>query len=355
MNIDLIKKYCNNACTVEELNLVLKWFEEFKGTPEEKELLLRVWEETPDYVEIDEPDFEFILDKVHHRLKPGQTANFNRENIRKNESFRHYFIRAAAILLIPVLTYSFYMTFKYQSVKKVRSSELQAYNEVFSSVDAITKVTLPDGSNVWLNHSSSLRYPSFFQANSRIVELKGEGYFEVAHNPDVPFIVKAGDIQITATGTVFNILAYPEEDKIETSLISGKVELKMPEPGSNGITQMKMKPTDLAIFQKTNNELIMRTVKDDRYFSWKDGKLVFNMEPMGEVVKKLRRWYNADIQINDPSLLDLNYTATFVHETLPQVMELLALITPISYSISDRKEMKNGSFTKRKIILSHRR
>jgi transmembrane sensor len=355
MNIDLIKKYCNNTCTVEELNSVLKWFEEFKGTPAEKDLLLRIWEETPDYVEIDEPDFESILDKVHHRLNPSLITDFNRENIRKNRSFRHYFIRVAAILLIPVLAYGLYMTFKYQSVKKAQSSGLQTYNEVFSSVDAITKVTLPDGSNVWLNHSSSLRYPSFFQANSRIVELKGEGYFEVAHNPDVPFIVKAGDILITATGTVFNILAYPEEDKIETSLISGMVELRMPESVSNGVTHMKMKPTDLAIFQKTNNELIMRTVKDDRYFSWKDGKLVFNKEPMGEVVKKLRRWYNVDIQINDPSLFDLNYTATFVHETLPQVMELLAMITPISYSISNREEMKNGSFTKRQIILSHRK
>jgi hypothetical protein len=125
MNIDLIKKYCNNTCTVEELNSVLKWFEEFKGTPAEKDLLLRIWEETPDYVEIDEPDFESILDKVHHRLNPSLITDFIRENIRKNRSFRHYFIRVAAILLIPVLAYGLYMTFKYQSVKKAQSSGLQ--------------------------------------------------------------------------------------------------------------------------------------------------------------------------------------------------------------------------------------
>lgn len=116
-----------------------------------------------------------------------------------------------------------------------------------------------------------------------------------------------------------------------------------------------MKPTDLAIFQKKNNEIKTRTIDDDRNFSWKEGKLVFNAEHMGNVVIKLNRWFNADIQIKDPELLELTYTATFVHETLPQVLELMALVSPVSYSISDRKEISSGTFSKRKIILSHRK
>jgi ferric-dicitrate binding protein FerR (iron transport regulator) len=81
---------------------------------------------------------------------------------------------------------------------------------------------------------------------------------------------------------------------------------------------------------------------------------MFNKEPITEVVKKLSRWFNVDIQIKDPELLKLTYTATFVNETLPQVMELLTLMSPISYSISDRKEISSGTFSKRKIILSYR-
>ena len=170
----------------------------------------------------------------------------------------------------------------------------------------------------------------------------------MAHNPKIPFIVKAGEIQIMARGTTFNIMAYPDEDRIETSLINGQVELQRIETNGKIIPLLKMKPTDLAIFQKSNNEISIRTIDDDRYFSWKDGKLVFNKEPIGEVVKKLSRWFNVDIQIKDPELLDLTYTATFVNETLPQVMELISMVSPVSYSISDRKEINSGTFTKKK-------
>jgi ferric-dicitrate binding protein FerR (iron transport regulator) len=264
-------------------------------------------------------------------------------------------MKTAAILILPVLSIGFYSFFKYQSIKHGQVSVNQAYNEVFSSVDAITKVTLPDGSNVWLNHSSSLKYPAIFNGNIRSVELNGEGYFEVSHNPKMPFIVKTGELRITAIGTTFNIMAYPDEDRIETSLINGEVELQRTELDGKELPMLKMKPTDLAIFQKSNYAISFRTINDDRYFSWKEGKLVFNKEPIGEVCKKLGRWFNVDIQVKDPELLELTYTATFVRETLPQVMELLALVSPVSYSISNRELKSNGTYTKRKIILSSKK
>ena len=264
-------------------------------------------------------------------------------------------MRAAAIFILPVLSFGLYMSFKYQSINQGQLSVNQAYNEVFSSVDAITKVTLPDGSNVWLNHSSTLKYPAIFQGNTRCVELNGEGYFEVNHNSKMPFIVKTGELQIKAIGTTFNIMAYPDEDRIETSLINGEVELQRTESDGKVIPMLKMKPTDLAVFHKSNYEISTHTIDDDRYFSWKEGKLVFNKEPIGKVVKKLGRWFNVDIQVKDPELLDLTYTATFVSETLPQVMELLALVSPVRYSISNRELISNGTYTKRKIILSCRK
>ena len=187
------------------------------------------------------------------------------------------------------------------------------------------------------------------------VELNGEGYFEVVHNSKIPFIVKAGEIEIKALGTAFNVMAYPDEARIETSLICGQVELQRIDPAGIIIPLVKMKPTDLAIFKKSNSEISTRTINDDRYFSWKEGKLVFNKEPVGEVAKKLGRWFNVDIQIKDPEILNLSYTATFVHETLPQVLELMALVSPINYSISNRKEIGSGTFSKRKIILCYRK
>jgi len=361
MDKELIEKYYNNSCTEEELNSVLEWIEGPSRTPEGKALLFKIWEELPDEESNLEINFDLILDKIHHKVNLAQPKKFPEnadQNFRKNNRINQLikiFSRVAAILILPVLSFGLYMSFKYHSTRQDQNSVNQAYNEVFSSVDAITKVSLPDGSIAWLNHSSKLKYPAMFQGDSRMVELFGEGYFEVAHNPKIPFVVKAGEIQVLARGTTFNILAYQDDDRIETSLIEGNVEIQRLDAERNLVQLLKIKPSDLAIFQKSSNEISIHTIVDDRCFSWKDGKLVFQKDPMREVVKKLNRWFNVDIQIKDPELLELTFTATFVHETLPQVMELLAMISPISYSISNRTEISNGTFTKRKIILSYKK
>lgn len=361
MNKELLKKYYDNRCTAEEIDTVLNWFEESARTSEGKNLLFNVWEELSDETDKSETDFELILDKIHHRINLAQSdrlielADRNLIRYKRRENFIRIFTRAAAILILPVLAFSVLMSVKYKTTKSTQTSVNMAYNEVFSSVDAITKITLPDGSNVWLNHSSSLKYPAMFQGKSRTIELKGEGYFEVAHNEKIPFIVKTGSIEVAAVGTTFNVLAYPDEDKIETSLINGIVKLQKSGSDGKSVFLQKMKPTDLAIYQKSNDKIIMRTISDDRYFSWKDGKLIFNKEPMSEVVKKLSRWFNINLQIKDPELLELTFTGTFSNETLPQVMELLAMVSPINYSISNRKESSDGTFSKRKVILNYRK
>jgi len=361
MNKELLKKYCNNSCTNEELNSVLSWFEKSAKTPEGKSLLLKVWDELPDDDSNIDINYDSLLYKIHHEVNLTQSKKLlqiSDQNIikyKRRERLRINLMKAAAILLLPVLGFGLFYSLKYQATRHIQASVNQTCNEVFSSVDAITRIILPDGSSVWLNHSSSLKYPAMFQGDSRNVELSGEGYFEIAHNSKIPFIVKAGDVQIKATGTTFNVMAYPDEDRIETCLINGHVELQKINSEGNVIPLLKIKPKEVAIFQKTNNEISTLAIDDDRYFSWKSGKLVFNKEPMGDVVKKLGRWFNVDIQVKDPGLLDLTYTATFENETLPQVMELIAMVSPVSYSISKRKEISPGSFSKREVILSYRK
>ena len=360
MDIDLIKKYFNNSCSEEELQIILAWFADSAKTTEGKALLFKLWEELPDEDGNLKTDFAFILDKIHHKVNLDQSKKLleksyqNPVKYKRRKYFKKLFSKAAAILLFPVFGLGLYMTCKYQTSRHSQISVNQAYNEIYSSVDAITKVTLPDGSSVWLNHRSTLKYPAMFHGDSRTVELTGEGYFEVTHDPKMPFFVKTGKIQIKAVGTTFNIMAYPDEDRIETSLINGKVELQMIRHDGKPIPLVQMKPAELAVFQKSNSEISTRNIPDDRYFAWKDGKLVFNEEPMVEVVEKLSRWFNVDIEIKDPELVDLTYTATFVNETLPQVMELISLVSPVSYSISNRQMVSPGIFSKRKVILSYR-
>lgn len=361
MNKELLEKYFSNCCSEEELRSVLEWFEESAKTAEGKDILLKIWEELPVEENNLQMKFDVILDKIHHKVNLAQSSKLSQLSYKilliskRREKFLKILMRAAAILLLPALGFGLFMSFKYHSVKHVQASVIQSYNEVFSSVDAITKVSLPDGSKVWLNHSSSLKYPTMFTGDSRMVELFGEGYFEVAHNVKIPFIVKAGEIQIKATGTTFNITAYPDEGRIETSLINGQVELQKILPNLRSVALLTMKPSDMVIFEKSNGTISIRKIDDDRYFSWKDGKLVFHKEPMSEVVKKLSRWFNVEIQIKDPKVLELTYTATFVHETLSQAMELISLVSPVSYSISDRKLTGYGTFSRREVILSYRK
>ncbi|HUX57454.1 MAG TPA: FecR family protein [Bacteroidales bacterium] len=197
MNKELLEKYCKNACTEEELSSVLEWFEGSAGTSDGKSLLFKIWEDLPDENENLKIDFDFILDKIHHKVNLGQSKKLLEEadqNLKKYKRRKHFInilTKAAAILMLPVFGFGMYMSLKYQSARHSQVSVNQAYNEVYSSVDAITKVLLPDGSSVWLNHSSSLKYPAVFHGGSRTVELKGEGYFEVAHNPKIPSLFKA--------------------------------------------------------------------------------------------------------------------------------------------------------------------
>jgi transmembrane sensor len=360
MNKELLKKYCENSCNEEELNSVLAWFSGSAGTPDGKSLLFRIWDEIQDEDDCLETDFDLVLDRIHHEInlkhseknlqeKDKDYFNFGRAG------FLRILTRIAAILMLPVLVFGMYMSYKYSSVKSNHISGNQVYNEVFSSVDAITKVTLPDGSSAWLNRNSSLRYPATFSGLYRKVELKGEGFFEVIFNPENPFIVTAGEIEVKATGTVFNVMGYPEDDRVETSLISGRVVLQSSDADGTKIIPLVMKPGDLAIYNINSNKITTRTIKDDRNIAWKSGKLVFNKDPIGEVVKKLSRWFNVDIKIADPELLELTYTATFVHETLPQVMELIAKVSPVTYSISDREEISTGTFSRREVILKCRK
>lgn len=351
----LLKKYLQNCCSKDELFRVLNWFENNADTSEGKSLLYEIWEE----MKLDSTDagvdYDLILNSIHQKINPG-TGKAGRRNV---ISIRSRFIRilrnTAAIMLLPVAAAGFYMSHKYNSVVELQNSPVIAYNEVFSSVDAITKVALPDGSIVWLNHSSSLRYPATFRNDSRTVELKGEGFFEVAHNPDSPFIVSTGSLDIVAVGTTFNVLAYPDESKIETSLLEGKVILQKKSSGGAPDFEMVMKPSEMVVYCRNEEEFLTHEISDDRYFSWKDGRIVFNEEPMEEVVKKLSRWFNVEINIQDQELNELTFTGTFINETLYEVMELITLITPADYSISSRHETGQGTFSKRKVTLYNKK
>lgn len=164
-----------------------------------------------------------------------------------------------------------------------------------------SSIKLPDGTVAFLNAGSQLVYPSSYEGEKREVCLIGEGFFEVAHNLDMPFIVKTNDLEIKVLGTKFNLSAYPSDKFIETVLVEGKVKLK-----ETGFHLLKsdyiLEPNQRAVFNRESAEIKISRVDVSNYVSWHEGYLNFETLELNRVVKKLERYYNIKIKLNDPML-----------------------------------------------------
>ena len=156
-------------------------------------------------------------------------------------------------------------------------------------------VTLEDSTRVWLNSESRLTYPAHFSASSRRVELTGEAFFEVKHNPDVPFIVESANQRVRVYGTEFNIRAYPEDDVVYTTLSSGSISLTP----SSGSGEIFLSPGKQTIFTKATSEAKVRQVDIDRVTGWRHGRFVFEEQTLRQIMRDLARWYNFEYEFAD--------------------------------------------------------
>lgn len=240
--------------------------------------------------------------------------------------------RAAAILFIPLLITAGWLFYDSKSFENSQNQLI--FNTVEIPSGTKSKLTLPDGTNVWLNASSSLSYPVAFTETTRNVELIGEAFFEVTKNKHRPFVVSAGEINIKVLGTSFNCSAYANSGTIETALLEGSIELS----GKNGSDIYIMNPGELAVFSKTENTIQKTVTKLDKYVAWKSGKLMFREDPMARVIEKLGRWYGVEFQVDDNELLKYTYSATFSTESLDQVLKMLALSAPITFEFLQKAD-----------------
>jgi ferric-dicitrate binding protein FerR (iron transport regulator) len=151
------------------------------------------------------------------------------------------------------------------------------------------QLELADGSKVWLNAASSLRYPTAFTGKERTVELTGEGYFEVAHNPSMPFHVKAGEMNIQVLGTHFNINSYEDEPVIRTTLIEGEVNVSKKEKA------IKLSPGQQAVFDNTGELTLNKNVNTDEIIAWKEGYIHFENADLKTILRQVARWYDIEI------------------------------------------------------------
>lgn len=153
------------------------------------------------------------------------------------------------------------------------------------------QVTLPDGTKVWLNAASSLRYPSQFDSEIRRVELTGEGYFEVAHDSDRSFVVASREQEVTVLGTHFNINAYEDESGVRTTLLQGAVEVQAAGQRDHD-SKVVLRPGEQSLW--TGRELTVHVVDPETVIDWKKGEFVFR-EDLQTAMRRVARWYNVEV------------------------------------------------------------
>jgi transmembrane sensor len=174
------------------------------------------------------------------------------------------------------------------------SSEI-SYNTISTPRAAQYQVVLSDGTKVWLNAASSLRYPTSFSGQDRRVELHGEGYFEVAKNKDKPFHVQVGAVEVEVLGTHFNIMAYEDEAAIQTTLLEGSVKVSY-----NSQSDL-LKPGKQAILNRDDNKLTTSDANVQQVVAWKNGYFYFDKSDVKTIMRQVSRWYDLDIIYESPA------------------------------------------------------
>lgn len=345
----LFIKYLQGICTQDEFEQFLKWIKNDSLTDSGKNTIMEIWNEfEPEAGSDDRNRYNQILSKIHHQIIIEQSSS--QYKIQKESTKNRiltWITRVAAILLLPVLSLFLYTNSSKNELYTGSLNEL----EVEAPACARINFELTDGTKVWLNHGSKLKYPSRFTGKNRNVFLTGEAFFEVAHNKDIPFVVGTSRIDVKATGTVFNVSAYPDEDLVETTLVEGRVILFE----KDGNLKIKaLSPNECLKYDSKKHGYILETEDTKKYTAWKDGKLVLKNDLIEDVAKKLSRWYNIDVEISDTKAKEFTFTATFSDETLPQALELLSSATPVVYKLTESKRLPDGSYTKQKVIIGFR-
>ena len=261
------------------------------------------------------------------------------------------FAQIAAVLVLAVLLSAFYNLFLV--TKPQEKNETIVYQQVKASYGTQSRVELADGTVVFLNSGSTLRFPNSFNGmKTRNVELTGEGHFAVTKNSEQPFIVDIHKMQIKVLGTTFNVDAYPDNSSFTIALVEGSIQLQ--QKTDNGITDlMEVKPNQVAFYKQSENKLLWKTEDDlNKYTAWTDGKIVLSNDPVNTVIQKLENWYNIDIELADKKLEKYRFTGTFIDEPLEQVLSILNLTSHMQYHIIPAKKLNDNSYSKRKIILT---
>ncbi|MGY0041303.1 FecR family protein [Pedobacter sp. NJ-S-72] len=209
------------------------------------------------------------------------------------------------------------------------------FNTIETPIGGQYQINLPDGTKVWLNAASSLKYPTQFAVNQRKVELKGEGYFEVSKDKKRPFIVITDQQQVQVLGTHFNVNAYKDENAIKTTLLEGSVKVSKTTEPQNESDSKLLSPGQQATLKQASFKVDQ--VDINNVVAWKNGYFTFGDEDLEVSMRKLSRWYNVDITY-DGKFDNISFGGTISRsKSLAEVIKILELTRKMKFKIEGRR------------------
>lgn len=223
----------------------------------------------------------------------------------------------------------------YQAIPQTDKPEKEVGNVVVTPVGGEYQLTLSDGTKVWLNAKSEIRYPVRFTGSVRKVKISGEVYFEVAKDAKKPFIVDANDVEIKVLGTQFNIKAYPDDRSIQTTLVEGAVQLKA--QGLSGkITSVDLTPGRQADYDRFSKRVEAKEVDVERFIAWKKGKFVFEKESLDDIMRELERWYGIKVFFQSNELKEMRFSARINrYGNIDDILNKMQQTTDVHFDIKD--------------------
>ena len=306
----LFRKYLSNSATADEMKELDEWIasnEDFHDWLENQV--------DDSSAEMDAEKQADILAKIHEKIAVQSKQKFVLPGWAKT---------VAAVALIVLMAVSAAIYFRSNQPNMIQYAEIGALRGQKASV------TLPDGTKITLNSESTLKYSTNYNQSDRAVELVGEAYFEVAKNKKIPFVVKAGKLEIEAKGTAFNIKAYPTDNSISTTLTEGKIEVKTP------VDVLNMIPNERMEYNNTDQTFRKLTLTDaEGSIGWLNDELSFENATLAEVVANFSRIYNIDIQFASESIKEQRFTGKINNNSLLSVLRIISLTSPIRFEQKD--------------------
>lgn len=342
LDYQLLARYMAGECTSHERRQLEDWASASQKNEAKLKQFRKIWNISEQkegalghFFDANEPwdQLQNRLDREREQVSAKQSTVSSKYRSASIHSMSNKVVRVAAIFLIAGLVGVFAYQNWYQSESKAQKPVLR---EVSTANAQRVNLTLSDGTEVMLNADTRMKFPNRFENNVREVFLKGEAYFDVASNPEKPFVIHSRGSVIRVLGTSFTVSSYQEDQRVRVVVKEGKVSLSG--GSADSTSQVTLTANEMGRFMLGSQKIETRKVRDMQlYFSWREGYLKFREESMSHVAKDLERRYGIEVSFQDSGISDKKLTAFLKSRSIRNVLDVIAMSLDLEYQLKNNK------------------